>query len=212
MAASPGQKFIGAYVDGDVAERFQAWARERDGSSSAALRRLILGALGEEVGPLGGVGRGTQVGVRLKPRERNALAEAARARGTTPANWLRSLAIVHLARTPQWSPDEQEMLRAVFVEVRSIASGVQGLVRTLGSGDDGERLSGAARDVQEAADAVRVEMRRLVAVLSGNFDYWGLPDAERPRAIPGAAEQAWAEPDGAKPRRHRRRRRVPFTP
>lgn len=210
MSASPGQKFVGAYMDGDVAERFYAWARERDGSTSAALRRLILGALGDEVGPVGGVGRGTQVGVRLRPRERIALTEAARARGTTPANWLRSLAIVHLARTPQWSPREEEMLRAIFAEVRSIAAEVQGLARVLSSGVGREGPPGAAQDIEWAAEEVRVEMRRLVAVLSGNFDYWGLPDAERPVGVPGATERAGAEADGGKPRRRRRRRRVPF--
>ena len=42
-----------------------------------------------------GVGRGEQVGVRLKATERQALAEAARAQGTSPANWIRSLALAH---------------------------------------------------------------------------------------------------------------------
>ena len=58
--------------------------------------------------------------VRLKERERDALVRAAEARAVTPATWLRSLAVAHLGRRPQWTPSEEEALRALFVEVRRI--------------------------------------------------------------------------------------------
>jgi hypothetical protein len=41
----------------------------------------------------------------------------------------------------------------------------------------------------EAAELVRAEMRRVVAVMSGNWDYWGLPWADRPVPAPGAEKR-----------------------
>ena len=70
-----------------------------------------MGFFANPPGPRG-VGRGKQVSVRFKDPERAALDEAAAQRGTTPANWLRSLGIVHLARRPQWNPAELDALRA----------------------------------------------------------------------------------------------------
>jgi len=32
-------------------------------------------------------------------------------------------------------------------------------------------------------------MRRVVAVRNGNFDYWGMPDGDRPTAASGAVER-----------------------
>ncbi len=29
---------------------------------------------------------------------------------------------------------------------------------------------------REAAELLRLEMRRIVAVMTGNFEYWGMPD------------------------------------
>ncbi len=54
---------------------------------------------------------------------------------------------------------------------------------------------------------IRFEMRRVVAVMTGNFDYWGLPDAERPSAAPGAVERHDAEAEAAEAIRRRRPRR-----
>jgi hypothetical protein len=60
----------------------------------------------------------------------------------------------------------------------------------------------------EAAELVRYEMRRVVAVMTGNFAYWGLPDAER-TAAPGAVERDDAEAAEAKEKRKRQPRRRP---
>jgi hypothetical protein len=60
---------------------------------------------------------------------------------------------------------------------------------------------------KEAAELVRAEMRRVVAVMTGNFDYWGLPDADRPTAAPGAVERADAAAGAAEAVRKRRPRR-----
>ena len=125
LTSSPSDKtMVGAYVDRDLAARFRSWARATDGGVSAALRRLLLKAVDglEPAEPLGSAGY--RVTVRLKDAERFALLEAARLRQTTPANWIRSLAIGHLARRPQWADAELMELRAVFTELRRIGNNV----------------------------------------------------------------------------------------
>lgn len=190
MPAQPGQKMVGAYVDEALAERFTAWARQTEGGASAALRRMITEAVdGKPPAAPRGAGAGMQIGVRLKPAERVALSQAARERGTTPANWLRSLAIVHLARKPQWNPAEVEALRDLFGGLRQIGNNVNQIAKALNVAVQ----SGVFPPHQhiatvEAAEIVRAEMRRVVAIMTGNFDYWGLPLDERPTASPGAIE------------------------
>jgi len=206
MPARPGQKMVGSYVDTALAARFAAWARQTDGGASAALRRLIADAVdGRAPAAPRGAGTGAQVGVRFKEDERAALAEAARARGCSPANWLRSLALVHLARRPQWTPAEVEALRAVFRELRAIRHGVDRIARAME--DAGGPAAAPADAVREVGAEVRAGMRRVVAVMTGNFDYWGLPDAERPAAAPGAAGRAGADVRAAEARRRNQPRR-----
>lgn len=201
---------VGGYVDAALAERFQAWARRTDGGASAALRRLILQAMdGTAPAAPRGSGTGQQVGVRFKEAERAALAEAARAHGTGPATWLRSLALVHLTRRPQWNPAELEALRAVFHELRTIATNLDRSTRVLAEAvDAGLCPPEHCNAAREAGDLVRTEMRRVVAMMTGNFDYWGLPDAERPDAAPGAADRAAAAIRVAEQRRKNRPRRL----
>ena len=143
MPPSASQKLVGAYVKREDAERFEALARKIDGGASAALRRLVAVAVdGNEPAPPRGTGKGTQIGVRLKGTEFAALAEAANRRGCTPANWLRSLAIVHPSGRPQWSPVEVEAAREVFRELRAIGNNVNQIARSLNAaalaGDDPE--------------------------------------------------------------------------
>lgn len=210
MPPKPGQKMVGGYVDAALAERFQDWARRTDGGASAALRRLIIQAMDGQT-PMAprGSGTGHQVGVRFKEAERAALAEAARAHGTGPATWLRSLALVHLTGRPQWNPAELETLRAVFHELRAIGTNLERSTRALAEAAGTGRCPPEHRDAaREAGDQVRIEMRRVVAMMTGNFDYWGLPDAERPDAAPGAAERAAAAIRVADKRRKNRPRRL----
>lgn len=223
MPAKPGQKMLGAYVDAPLAEQFEAMARQTDGGASGALRRLIAQAVEQEGQARGlhsasvqeaiaprGVGRGEQVGVRLKTAERQALAEAARAQGTSPANWIRSLALVHLARRPQWNGAELDALRALFGELRAIGNNINQMAHALNiavtTGDYPPEQGTAAR---EAAERIQWEMRRVVAAITGNFDYWGLPDAERPTAAPGALKRAEAQARAAQAKRKLRPRRRP---
>ncbi|EAB1567115.1 plasmid mobilization relaxosome protein MobC [Salmonella enterica] len=178
MSGRNGQELLSTWVPADVAAAFKAHARGTDGGTSAALRRLVYEATtGLAPAAPRGAGTGTQVGVRLKPEERTALAEAARSRGTSPANWLRSLAIVHLMRQPQWNTAEIEELRLLFREVRAIGNNVNQIAHALNiavqTGKYPPYQGAAAR---EAAELLRLEMRRIVAVMTGNFEYWGMPD------------------------------------
>lgn len=202
---------VGAYVEAELAERFTAWARSTDGGSSAALRRLMAEAIdGQPPAPPAGVGRGEQVGVRFKRTERAALAEAARARDTSPANWVRSLALVHLARRPQWNAAELEALREVFRELRRVGTNVNQIARVMnGAIETGNYPPYQGGAVREAAQIIRSDMRRVVAMMTGNFDYWGLPDAEHPTAAPGAVARGDAQAAAAEQRRKDRPRRRP---
>lgn len=210
MSGRNGQELLSTWVPSELAAAFKAQARASDGGAAGALRRMVARDVGQEPPGPHGVGRGKQVSVRLKDAERQALAEAAGLQGTTPANWLRSLAIVHLGRRPQWNPAELEALRDLFRELRAIGNDVNQIARALNVAVEAGKYSpsqGVA--AQEAVELVRAEMRRVVAVMTGNFDYWGLPDADRPTAAPGAAERADLAAGQAEEIRKRRPRRRP---
>jgi hypothetical protein len=148
--------------------------------------------------------------VRLKDAERLALLEAAKTRSTTPANWLRSLAIVHLGRRPQWNESEVEALRQIGQELRRIGNNVNQIARALNvAADTGEYPPHQGMAAKEAVEDVRAEMRRLMAIYTGNFDYWGLPDMERPTSAPETLDVERERESLAKARRRLRPRRRP---
>ncbi len=187
MPAPPDSILIGTQVDRGLAERFRSWARATDGSVAAALRRILLEKVDgrEPQAPLGI--SGYRVTVRLKDAERVALMAAARDRQTSPSVWLRCLAVVHLGRRPQWNDPEVAELRAIFTELRRIGTNMNQIARALNVAvQSGEYPVGQGTAAMEAADLVRSETRRVVGVMTGNFDYWGLPDVDRPAARYGA--------------------------
>ena len=55
-------------------------------------------------------------------------------------------------------------------------------------------------------ELVRYEVRRVAAVMTGNFDYWGLPSDQRPKARPGAVELATLQAELAEAKRRERQR------
>lgn len=211
MRATSSLKQLTTYVDADRAERFKAWARQTYGTTAAALSRLISEAIDGKASPTSsGIGRGKQIGVRFKDNELHALTAAAAARGTTPANWLRSLAIVHLVGRPQWNLAEVDILRELSRQLGAIGNNVNQMAYAMNlavhSGDYPPNQGTAAR---EAAESIRFELRRVAAVVSGNFGYWGLPTAEQPTAAPGAVEYADALARIAEADRRSRPRRRP---
>ena len=187
MASRNGQELLSAWVPSGVAARFKGWARSTDGGASAALRRLVHAAADgqEPADPLGSAGH--RVTVRLKDAERLALLDAAKSRQTTPANWLRSLALGHLMKRPQWNGAEVAELRAVFTELRRIGNNMNQIAHAVNEAAlVGECPPGQGSAALAAAEAVRVETRRVVAVMTGNFDYWGVPHDDAPKAARGA--------------------------
>lgn len=210
MAGRNGQELLSTWVPADLAIRFKAWARGRAGGASAELRRMVTEVV-DDCGPAPPSGStGQQVSVRLKDAERVALLRAAKARATTPANWLRSLAIVHLGRRPQWHDTEAVQLREIGMEIRRIGNNVNQIARAINvAAQTGEYPPYQGEAAREAVEEVRVELRRLMAIYSGNFDYWGLPDAERPTSLPGMEEREQAREAAEKARRRLRPRRRP---
>lgn len=206
-----GLELLSTWVPADLAARFKAWARGSKGGVSAELLDLVTNAMEGRAAPAPvGAAGAYQVMVRLRDAERLALIEAARARGTTPANWLRSLAIAHLGRRPQWNTAEIEALRELFAEVRRIGNNVNQIARAINTAaHTGEYPSRQGEEAREAAELLRVEMRRIVAMMTGNFDYWGLPDADRPTAAPGAEKRDDAATQRERQKIARRPRRRP---
>ena len=194
----------------NLAVRFRAWARSTEGGASAALRRLVAGAVeGREPDPPPGAS-GHLVLVRLKDAERLALLRAAKERNTTPANWLRSLAIVHLGCRPQWHEGEAEALRCIGDELRRIGNNVNQIARALNvAAYTGECPQHQGQAAAEAADKIRAEMRRFMAIYTGNFDYWGLPDAERSSAAAGILDAEQKKESKVKAKRRLLPRRRP---
>lgn len=211
MAGRNGQELLSAWVPSDLAEAFRGWARAQAGGASAALRGLVAHAVtGEAPAAPPGPGAGYRVTVRLQEAERAALLAAARARGVTPATWVRALAAAHLARKPQWNPAEVEALRDLAAEVRRIGGNVNQVARALNVAvARGEYPAHQGEAAREAAELVQSEMRRVVAVMSGNWDYWGLPWADRPVPAPGAEEREQERSRAEAARRRLRPRRRP---
>ena len=78
----------------------------------------------------------------------------------------------------------------MFKELRRIGNNVNQIARALNvAAHTGEYSPYQGEEARAAAERVRSEMRRVVALMTGNFDYWGLPDADRPTAAPGAQER-----------------------
>lgn len=181
MPVPAGKTLLNAYVDRDLADRFKAWARPH-GGVSAALRSVIEGAVAERDPEPPPGAAGFHVTVRLRERERELLLAAAHARGMPVAAYLRSLAVVHLACRPQWSPAEAEALRELGSEVRRVGNNVNQIARALNVAvHKGEYPAGQGTEAKEAARLVRAELRRLLAIYTGNLERWG-------QAAKGAAE------------------------
>jgi hypothetical protein len=191
MPVPAGKTLLNAYVDRDLADRFKAWARPH-GGVSAALRSVIEGAVAEH-NPEPSLGAaGFHVTVRLRERERELLLAAAQARGMPVAAYLRSLAVVHLAGRPQWSPQEAEALRELGGELRRIGNNVNQIARALNFAvHKGEYPAGQGAEAKEAARLVRAELRRLLAIYTGNVERWGQgakSTEEGPRGLLAEAE------------------------
>lgn len=203
MAGRNGQELVSAWIPAELAERFKATARLRDGGVSKALNRLVGAEVeGAPAVNLAGSGRGEEVKIRLRGMERYALGRAADASGMTPTAWVRSLTLVHLNRTPEWNPEDREALRVIGRELRKIGNNINQIAHNLNTATQfGLCPQGQGDATLKAAQLVHFEARRLAGVVTGNFDYWGLPDEERPTAKRGALGRLKIEEDRAAEKR-----------
>lgn len=216
MAGRNGKQCVTFWLDEDVAASFKAAARISDGGTSQALARMV----GEVVGGKAaaavvprGSGQGAAVMVRLRGDERFALGRAADQRGTTPSNWLRSLALVHLMKRPEWSPTEREALREISRALSRIGVNVNQIAAAVNAAAlIGECPPGQGEAAAQAVAMVGVETRRLGAAVTGNFDYWGLPTDEQPTAKRGAMARQEAKEAREKAERAGRLRTRKFVP
>jgi hypothetical protein len=193
MPVPAGKTLLNAYVDRDLADRFKAWARPH-GGVSAALRSVIEGAVAERDPEPPPGAAGFHVTVRLRERERELLLAAAQARRMPVAAYLRSLAVVHLAGRPQWSAAEAEALRELGGEVRRIGNNVNQIARALNVAvHKGEYPAGQGAEAKEAARLVRAELRRLLAIYTGNLERWGQGGKDVTEAQRGVVTEAEAE-------------------
>ena len=95
-------------------------------------------------------------------------------------------------------------------ELRRIGNNVNQIARALNvAAQTGEYPAHQGQAAAEAVQEVRAEMRRLMAVYTGNFNYWGLPDEERPTAAPGAFEAEQQREEKIRGKRRLRARRRP---
>jgi hypothetical protein len=204
MPVPAGKTLLNAYVDRDLADRFKAWARPH-GGVSAALRSVIEGAVAERDPEPPPGAAGFHVTVRLREREREMLLAAAQARGMPVAAYLRSLAVVHLAGRPQWSPAEAEALRELGSEVRRIGNNVNQIARALNVAvHKGEYPAGQGAEAKEAARLVRAELRRLLTIYTGNLERWGQGGKGAEGAPRGLHAEAEAEEREGRARAKRR--------
>jgi hypothetical protein len=180
-----GKENLQAWVNQDIAARFRTLARREEGGVSAYLARMVTEAVGEVHATTHLAGMGEQIHFRLYGEELSALLAAAKTRGTTPTNWARSLLIVHLLRKPQWNAAEVRALTDLARLVRPVAVNLNQIARALNVAvKTGEYPAYQGEAAKEGTEVIRYEMRRLAAVLTGNFEYWGLPDQEKPRTSP----------------------------
>ena len=180
MPGRNGQELLGTWVPAEVATKFKALARATQGGASAELRRLVTEAVDGQACPPPAGAAGHKVMVRLKGAERTAVLEAARSRATTPANWLRSLALAHLSRQPQWNDQELQALREVFAEVRRIGNNINQIARALNvAAHTGEQPPGQGEAARDAVRELSRELKRVGGVVAANLQYWGVTQERR---------------------------------
>ena len=200
MSGRDGQGLLSTWVPAELVKALKAQARTTDGGASAALRRLVAQAIGQAPAALHGAGRGEQVSMRFKASERAALAAAAEAHGTSPARWLRSLALVHSTDQPQWNPAELEALHDLFRELRAIGNNVNQIAHAANVNVQPARpLSSQGAAALEAMKLARQAMPRVVAVMDGSFAYWGRSEVGRQAAVPETARRVAPDVRGEEP-------------
>jgi hypothetical protein len=145
-------------------ERFAALARHRDVSESALLKHLVeltlQTAQTEEHGAAVDVRarRVTRLSIRLRPDDELLLRERARARGMPAATYVSVLVRAHLRSLAPLPKEELLALKRTVSELGSVGRNLNQLAR---AANQGERVSGPARD----------DLRALLKVCEGLRDH-----------------------------------------
>jgi hypothetical protein len=176
---------IGAYLDDDLAQSFDAWARAR-GGKSAALRALIRDAVGAAIPESANAPSLNDLHVRLTENEREAVRQAAHQKGMPPSTWVRSLIRAHVTRRPQWGSFERQKFAAVLTALSRIGSNVNQIARAMNvAALKGEYSPHQGREAREAAAEVSRAIAQLGDIVGQDLNYWGLsPMKERSAKSP----------------------------
>jgi hypothetical protein len=178
------KKSIGAYIEQQLHRAFETWARTRGGKGAK------LGISTSSAPPKPGATADKQnaeirVKIALMQEELAALHAAAEAKGMPTAAWLRSLALAHARRRPQWGPFEWQAFR----DVVSILGRVEDAVQRIASATaervrEGEAPLAAAREARMAAEAAERAIRRIGWMVASDLEYWGAEAAPASPAAP----------------------------
>lgn len=164
------------WVRQQTKRQFAALARQRDVSESALLKHLIeltlqTATTGLEAATLADAAkRGTRLTVRLRPDDQLLLRERARARGVPPATYVSVLLRAHLHSLAPLPKEELLALRRSVAELAAVGRNLNQLAR---AANEGERVSGSARDDLRALLKVCEGLRDHVrALLAANLRSW----------------------------------------
>jgi hypothetical protein len=151
------------WVSQQTKQRFAALARQRDVSESGLLKHLIeLTLQTANVDGLAAAGdaekRVTRLSVRLRPDDQLLLRERARGRGMPTATYVSVLVRSHLRSLAPLPKEELLALRRVVAELGAVGRNLNQLTR---AANEGERISGPARD----------DLRALLKVCEGLRDH-----------------------------------------
>jgi hypothetical protein len=164
------------WVSRQTKQRFAALARLRDVSESALLKHLIdltlqtanvelLSATATDAAR-----RATRLSIRLRPDDQTLLRERARARGVPAATYVSVLVRAHLRSLAPLPKEELLALRRTVAELGAVGRNLNQLVR---AANQGERISGTARDDFRALLKVCEGLRDHVrALLAANVRSW----------------------------------------
>jgi predicted DNA-binding protein len=164
------------WVSQQTKQRFAALARHREVSESALLKHLIeltLQTANAELvstTPIDAARQATRLSIRLRPDDQSLLRERARARGVPTATYVSVLIRAHLRSLAPLPKEELLALRRTVAELGAVGRNLNQLAR---AANQGERVSGAARDDLRALLKVCEGLRDHVrALLAANLRSW----------------------------------------
>lgn len=164
------------WVSQKTKERFVALARQRDVSESALLKHLVEFTLqaADTEGPPATTDdvtrRATRLSIRLRPDDQLLLRERARARGMPTATYISVLVRAHLRSLSPLPKEELLALKRVVAALGAVGRNLNQLAR---AANQGERMSGPARDDLRALLKVCEGLRDHVrALLAANLRSW----------------------------------------